>query len=366
MKRLTALMLVLCLMLCGCGSGSSETTTPSTEPSETSTQDITEEVTEEVTEDVTEEVTEEVTEAEILYTNPLTGEATEVEWNKRPFAIMINNAQVALPHHGVSAADIIYETCVEGGMTRFMAIFTDPTEAKTIGSIRSARFPFVSIVQSYNAIYSSAQGDNCVTDKIYAAKIDYLNALASNNYFYRDSERLKRLALEHTMFIKGTGLVSYAESKGYTTTQSADYDYGLNFDDSVAARGNDVEKVTIYFTSGGKTTTATYNKDLGGYTLYQYNQNYIDGNTGEKVVFRNVIILTANRWVWSDNKNVVMDLVGTGSGWYLRDGKLEKITWKRAKESDPFTYTYSDGTEITLGVGTTYVAIISNASTIKY
>lgn len=42
----------------------------------------------------------------------------------RPYAVMINNIQVAMPQCGTSKADIIYEVLAEGGITRMMAIFS--------------------------------------------------------------------------------------------------------------------------------------------------------------------------------------------------------------------------------------------------
>ena len=52
----------------------------------------------------------------------------------RPFAVMINNISVARPlQSGLQDAYIIYEMIVEGGITRYMALFLDQ-DTERIGS----------------------------------------------------------------------------------------------------------------------------------------------------------------------------------------------------------------------------------------
>ncbi len=61
----------------------------------------------------------------------------------RPIAVMINNHPAARPYHsGLQDAYLTYEIIVEGGYTRYMAIFRDQTTTK-IGSVRSARHYFL-------------------------------------------------------------------------------------------------------------------------------------------------------------------------------------------------------------------------------
>ena len=56
----------------------------------------------------------------------------------RPYAIMINNISVARPlQSGLQDAYIIYEIIVEGGITRYMALYMDQNTAR-IGTVRSA------------------------------------------------------------------------------------------------------------------------------------------------------------------------------------------------------------------------------------
>ncbi len=353
MKKYVMLLLALCMVLGGCGKEPEVTTAPSTQPATT-----------EATAKPT-TVPTETTEPAPIDVNPLTGEELKEKSDSRPYAIMLNNHHVALPHHGVGAADVIYETCVEGGMTRFMAIFSDPAKAGPIGSVRSARPPFLDVVQGYDAIYSSASADNSVLSVIDSKGLDYLNGLTTS-YFYRDSERASNMGYEHSLFVKGEDLVNYAKDEGVRLTRKENQQYGFVFDESVPFSGEPANEIEISFQNGGKETECNYNQELGAYTLEQYDLDYIDGNTEKLVLFRNILVLNANRWVLSNGIHVQMDTVGEGTGYYARDGKIVPIKWSRADVDAPFVYTYEDGKPLNFGVGKTYVAIIQDGAPVEY
>lgn len=362
MKRLFTLVLVVSMILCGCGQNTEETT-ETTQAAAATTEPVTE-ATEEPYEATT-EPTEPPPAAQAQSVNPLTGEPMEQATNARPYSIMINNSAEALPQCGVGQADIIYETLVEGGITRMMAIFLDPSEVGPIGPVRSTREVFVSVMQAYDTIHSSAGGSTVGINNLSAINWDYINGLSSS-YFYRDSERLARVALEHTMFVKGEDLVTLANDYGYRTTCNESTDYGLTFDDSVQIDGDSAETITLRFQKNGKSTVCNYNEELGGYTLYQKERDFIDGTTEELVPFRNVLILRADTYLKSDNIHTYVEAVGSGEGYYARDGKIVPITWSRESDASAYVYTLADGTPVTLGVGTSYIAIIDDDGPVEY
>lgn len=369
MKRLIALILALSLCLCACG-GAPEETTETTEATETTVTTETTEATEatEATTEATEESTEPTEETvDPALLHPLTGETMAAASDSRPFAIMINNAKEALPHCGISQADLVYETCVEGGMTRFMAIFMDPGSVGAIGSIRSARPPYLGFVQAYDAVLSSASAASNVLNMIYSNGLDYINAVMyDGSYFYRDSGRLNAgYNLEHTMFVTGENLVKVAQSKGFRLTRQEGQSYGLLFDDEAIPAGQKATNVTVSFTSGGKTTTAIYDEANNCYNLNQYGIDYIDGNTNEKVEFSNVLVLEAARSVLSNGLHIQMETVGEGPGYLLRDGVAVPITWSRADSAAPYVYKTAEGADVYLATGSTYIAVIADGAPVE-
>lgn len=57
---------------------------------------------------------------------------------QRPVAVMLGNTKIATPQYGITDADVIYESAVEGQETRLMGIFQDYANLEKVMSIRSA------------------------------------------------------------------------------------------------------------------------------------------------------------------------------------------------------------------------------------
>src|SRR6476660_5770760 len=72
---------------------------------------------------------------------PLTGlpVAADGQIGRRPLNVRLPNDPNARPQYGLNKADIVFEMIVEGGVTRFSAIFHSK-DADTVGPVRSYRF----------------------------------------------------------------------------------------------------------------------------------------------------------------------------------------------------------------------------------
>ncbi len=382
MKKLFCLGLAVCLLLCACTVQEPSATTQATvsEPTEsqpTETMETTETTvaTDPPTDPSTEPSTEPATEPAVLYTNPLTGEPLEAPMMNRPFAVMFNNIKAAMPQHGVSQADILYEILAEGNITRCMGIFSDLSQVGALGSIRSARKYYVDIAQSYDSVYVHAGGSDeaySYISSIKCAHIDGVKGANASKYYYRDQNRLNnKYSLEHTMFITGAKAIEYAAVRKCTLTRDKEQNYGLKFDDDTLIIGSAANKVKIYFNTGSKpssstkSTTMTYHGEDGLYYAYQHGADYIDGNTGQTIAFKNVIVLKAKTTTQS-NKLRTVELTGSGEGYFACNGQLIPIKWSRESLYKPFVYTLENGTPLTLGVGTTYIAVIPTKGVVEY
>lgn len=353
MKRIIALLLLICLALCACGQSNNESTTPPT--------------TTEATTNATTEPTTEPTEPPMLYQNPLTGEPMATLYTERPVAVVINNIKACLPQYGISFADIIYEFEAEGGVTRLLAIYTDLKDAEKIGPIRSDRTYFNNISASYDIPLVHCGGSDKALAGMYDAsnkltKWDHINQMSNGSYFYRDTERRQQgYAYEHTLFSIGEKLIAAIKKKKYNVTYEDGTNYGLQFSDDVALNGETANVVTVTF-RGKKFTKFTYNEDLGLYEAYQLKTNHIDKLTGKTMAYRNVIVLQAKQTFMNTGKNrTYYDLIGSGNGFFACDGKIVPIKWSRSAVDKNFVYTLEDGTPLTLGVGTSYIGVIGNS-----
>lgn len=363
MKRLIPVLLALCLLLCACGSGNGDTapTTAATEPTTVPTQAPTTEA----TAAPTTEATVPPTEGELLYTHPLTGEALAAPMTNRLFAASLGNTAKALPQHSIGQADILYEILAEGSATRLVAIYSDLRSIPQIGSIRSGRTYLLDLAYSYNAALAHC-GTSVYADR-FISNYDppHMDAMFHGE-FYRNQDRLSAgYDLEHTLFIGGQTLYDLYEANNYDITVAEDTTYGLNFAQEATPEGEAAATITIGFIAG-KTTTANYDADTGLYTLYQYDQDMIDGNTGEKVAFKNVFVLHADTNVISGEGHRSAELTGSGEGYFACGGQIIPIQWHRDDYESCFTYTLADGTPLYQGIGASYIAVIPMEGTVSY
>lgn len=158
MKKLAVFLLtgLTCAsMLFGCGSKNDTVeTVPVAEVQESTAAPA-----ETESETETETVEEDVPPEEGMVKSDLTGEWISGDLaDQRPIAVMIPDENAALPHYGLSNADILYECSVEGNMTRLMAVFKDWKNIERIGNIRSCRDYYVYWAKEWDAIYCHIGG----------------------------------------------------------------------------------------------------------------------------------------------------------------------------------------------------------------
>ena len=273
-----------------------------------------------------------------------------------------------MPHLGVSQADIIYEIPVEGGITRMMALFQSVSDVGKIGTVRSARDYFVSLAFGHDAVFLHAGGSpqayDCIQDWGVSA-LDCVNGPYEGTLFWRDGVRRKSAGLEHSVLTSGETVSALLPTyKRLTLTHGEDFSEPLLFmAPGERAAGKPASVLTVKYSSY-KTGVFTYDPETGLYRIGQYGKPYVDGNTGEQVAVRNVLVLDTDVAVIKDDDKgrKTVRVTGSGTGRLFCDGTVQDITWSRKKNSDPMRYLDSSGKPLRLGTGTTYVNIIGSSA----
>ncbi|MEK7519092.1 MAG: DUF3048 domain-containing protein, partial [Patescibacteria group bacterium] len=171
-----------------------------------------------------------------------------------PVAVMIDNAGSARPQSSLQAASIVYEALVEGGITRFMAVF-DQGDVKEIGPVRSARQYFLEWLAEYEAAYAHAGGSPEALTNIRRERIHDINGIGSaSNAFFRDSTR----PAPHNLYTSGMKMfiTTRANKLKYSDITLTPWTFGTTLAAGVAAKN-----VTFYFTGRTKSTEMSYTYD---------------------------------------------------------------------------------------------------------
>ena len=359
-----------------------ETTTSSTSPVSTTT---------EISETTTEkpiETTKPITPPETgTYINPLTGLKTSVTdpSNKRPVAIVVDNISNAYKNQkGLYQADILYEALVAPGITRYVAIIEDYESVKDICNVRSGRDYHIDIAQGHNAILVCHGGSITNNYNFYLlvisrlgsryasvdTKVEYVTGTEEGGKKYGTIQNYKsRSDLLFDTVVNGSALKIMVTGKssrfaksgaGYTGTPN-----GFKFGTSSASSSSiSAKTVKVQFTMDNNTSTkdVTFTYDSAS-DKYIRSQLPKEGTniSGEELSFTNVVFLgvevTQGKGTEEDPRMALIDVTGSGKGYYCYGGKMVAIRWSKTAKGALRLMTES-GAELTLSAGNTYIGYL--------
>ncbi len=292
--------------------------------------------------------------------NPLTGlkDLNPEDENLRPTAVMINNiSQAQTVQTGLNEADIVYETEVEGGITRLLAVFKDIKNVKQLGTVRSARYCFIDLALGHDAMYVH-HGQDAFHAQPHLKDVDaFTVSEKSGGGGARITNGLSR---EHTLYAYGDKLWEALGNRGYSLEASSNEPW-QTFTDK-ADLSNTANSVSAKFSSS-YITKFVYNPDTAKYTRYSGNTKRIDYVTEEKIEFKNVFVLKTTIRSYncsgSDTYNHKEVLLDSGTGYYFSNGKYEEINWSKGSASNGFVFTKTDGTTLKVTAGNSWVCIMN-------
>jgi hypothetical protein len=304
------------------------------------------------------------TATEVSGINPLTGESgfNPNALNKRPVAVMVNNLKESLPQYGIDDADIIYETSVEGGITRLMAVYADYTNVPNVCSVRSCRYYYPLLALGLDAIYCHWGADQTIAlDTLNRTGIDHLDGASESGLFYRDQERAQTYDAEHTGYLCGSELPDTIALHSFRTdVNAANAGGGLHFTSEgqqIIPSGQSCTSMTLNF-SDDYFSTFEYDQQTGEYLKFHSGSPHMDQVTGKQIGFENVFAIQTYVSTREDGYLMDVQTVGNGTGYYASKGAVEQITWSRASETEPIRFYDPSGNELTLNIGESYFGII--------
>lgn len=287
----------------------------------------------------------------------LTGLNVEVDRAKRrPLAVMIENHPDARPQAGLVHADWVFEAIVEGGITRFMAIFASE-DADKIGPIRSSRPFYVHWAAGLGALYVHAGGSQAALALIPTVKqiIDLPHSAA---YFQRDPK--PGIASEHTLFSSTKQLYEYAAERKASTEASVEA--SKVDDDAPLAKRSVNATLTIDFSAPSYKVDWTYERESNKYRRTQAGSAHVDRVSGDQLTASNVVVLDIPH-TFNPNTNQgkgewSMPTEGSGKLRLFQNGQMIEGTWKKTDLGTMIQLLDSNGKVLPLVKGKTWFEIV--------
>jgi hypothetical protein len=289
----------------------------------------------------------------VYVTAPLTGikfeEGTNANLAGPSVACKIDNLDVARPQLSLNRTDIVFDEMVEGGLTRFVAVWHSD-KPNAVGPVRSIRPMDPDIIAPLGGIVCYSGGQLVFVNMMRAT--DVFNASETveqnNGTFSRASDReaphnvivdIAKLAGNHPelaapqpMFVMAADLASATAS----------------------ASGVAVQSFKVYFPSALAEWNWAPQQAL--WMRSQDGKLHTDASDGSTISTTNVVVMRVK--VDRQYGHVPKDLViGTGTATVFSDGKMVVGTWSKATQTSPITLTDSAGAPITLAPGRTWVEL---------
>lgn len=303
--------------------------------------------------------------------NPLTGLTypNEEARQRRNLIVKISNyPPLVRPQTGVNMADVVYEYEVEGGVTRFAAIYRSQTPP-LVGSVRSARLLDIELTIMYQGLLAYSGTSEPIQNLLRAAPFAYrlISPSLGNNCedagFCRYEQEGK--PFEHTLFAEPAKLWANAARRGGDTNQGYQA-RGFAFSEVADPNGAPAVDVSINW-YGAIKARWQYDDRTGRYVRYTDDQPHYDAGDGEQLWADNVVILEAPHVRRPDlfppgatYESIEIQLWEQGRAYVVRDGVSYVGFWRRQNREagSAIQLIYGNNTPIMLKPGRTWVSIV--------
>jgi len=267
----------------------------------------------------------------------------------------IDNAEAARPQNALNRADVVFEEMVEGGMTRFLAVWHSSLPDK-FGPVRSVRPMDPDLASPFGGIICISGGQKA-----------FVTAMSKTNVFLADEtnqqgkhtfKRVTDRQAPHNVMVNAQKLVSEHATIAPPTSQ-----FAFAVEPSLPTAetlGLDTTSFTVSYPSGKPMWT--WNAESGFWMRSQYGTKETDAADKAQLQAKNVVVLkTKIDRSYRDRKYGYIPrtvVVGGGTGVIFSSGKALAITFKKASQTDPITFFTQTGDPVELSPGNTWIELM--------
>jgi len=291
--------------------------------------------------------------------HPLTGVSAfgDQPWQSRaPLAVKIGNSPAERPQAALDRADLVYEEIIEGGVTRFMAVFSTNSAAR-VGPVRSVRSVDPILAQPLGALVAGSGGPRPALDDLRSRQgVADVGAKTNGNFYTRDPNRRSPYNL-----YTATDTIWNARGGSPPGPQFS----FLASDEDPSSGGEPGTDLGLSFSGTAGQLSFTYDGQSGLYKRSQGGSAHmVEGASGlVQLAFRNVIVQQVTTSMsdivdQAGQRSVDSNVIGSGSALVLRGGRVFRGTWQRSSAGEATRFVDASGQVIKLAPGTTMVELL--------
>jgi hypothetical protein len=292
---------------------------------------------------------------------PLTGREADKEVQRPALAVKIENSIDARPQTGLNSADMVWEEVVEGGITRFVAVFhsTLPPE---IGPVRSVRPMDPAIAAPLHGLFAFSGGQPQFVNAIGAAGLEVLSHDGGAGGFYRVSRR----SAPHNIYASPQDFLDQADAahKASPPLQFVVVRPGQQPTAVLAGASTGTFRLTLTPVSHPQWT---WSQPDGAWLRAEGGTPAVEAD-GARLRATNVVVLrvdVVNTSAVDVTGTAVPETVLAGSGGQAlvaSGGRTLAATWSKAGVGDPVVLKDARGLPVRLAAGSTWVELVPNST----
>lgn len=277
-----------------------------------------------------------------------------------PKAVTIENNVDARPQSGLSKANLVIEAPVEGGITRFLAVFADNETVSEIGPVRSARPYFLDWARELNAVYAHVGGSPEAINIIKSDKglID-LDQYFLSQYYWRSSKRPR----PHNVYTS-TELLN--EAVDYFLLKESDFEVWNYKDDlSLTERPEQTDNILIDFSTYANRVEWKYIRESNDYLRYAAGEKHLEKDGGE-IRAKNIIIQKTSVVSLDIEDRKKIKTIGDGEAIIFLDGRIIEGVWKKEAVEKRTRFYDKEDNEVEFNRGTTWIEVVGKSVILEY
>lgn len=271
-------------------------------------------------------------------------------------AAKIDNHWDARPQWGLQDTDIVYEELVEGGLTRYVAVWFSKVP-KEIGPIRSIRPMDPDIISPLGGIVAYSGGKQEFVRLMQSTDVhNAIHGGKDDPFMFRSNKK----AAPHNVVVQAPKLRAKYKSIAPPAQQ---FSYPLDPTMAsaplfgVAAKGMDLKF------SNSSARAWRWDAASAAYLRSQDGRKDMDAAARQLSATNVVVMSVAIDWRYGYIPKTVM--IGSGKAWISTGGKVIEAIWSKKSRTAPITFTRTNGLPIYLGVGNTWVELVPNKGSVK-
>ena len=277
--------------------------------------------------------------------SPFTGEP--VSSLAPVIAVKIDNIVYARPQTGLADADIIYVLPVEGGLSRFMAIFSSHLPP-VIGPVRSAREDDMELLAQFGRpafAYSGAQPH--LLPVVERARIVDLYSGIVGGYY-----RANRRKAPYNLYARGPALL--AEAKHASTAHDIGFRFGAAPAGGQPTSSQTVSYPAARFTFTWSAVSGRWLVSMDGHAAMTTDGGRLSAAT---VVIQHTVVRKSRFIEWGALPPYA-ESTGSGAALVLRDGRSYQARWSRPTADGGTTFTTSARRRMNFAAGPIWVVLV--------